>query len=424
MSNLTPQIAMSALFTTYISPSVESISIINDMVSMSRREIEDRILYAIQCRGYNRREMMEMTHYITGKTCMMDIALSEFETFSDDYNLRYPTRKKGYVSSIEAAFCQVKQITAPLRVLIQRFRQPANGTLREREAAGAGKDEALKSSYLTGAAYSGNLFPGEYPQCVSAFVSAVERYFAILDTTIDMIDKLLDGERELRGKPHICHHMLRVCVEECRKCYGFLYRTGKKTRIMREEMLEGVDDSLYREYVASADKDKFVTDNLHRWDDDDIRNFALHLMLGEAESIGATPEEQRLFGDNPTILAARRIVDGFDALFLDACPRKDVSLYVGLFCDWTGKSWTDAYRYFTARYRECGGKHKIVKCHAVSDTKRRPCWREKRELFRQKIAPCIEAGAEGGGDTMVVGMQPGGATPLSTTQCSGGLPRS
>ena len=415
---------MSALFTTYISPSVESMSIIDDMANMSHDEIKNRVLYAIASRGLGDRDIMAMTVYISEKTYVMKTALEQFRLFSFDYNNRYPTRKKGYVSCIEAAFGQVKSITAPLRVLIRQFRRPANGTQREREAAGLGREEALKTGYMTGAEYSDNLFPGEYPQCVCAFVSAVERYFSILDETLAMIGNILEGERALRNDPSRCRYLLNMCIDECRKYCSRFFSTRGKVKIMREEMLSDVDDSLYRQYAASTDKDKFITDNLHKWDDNDMRDFSLMLMLDDAESIDATLEEQRIFGDYHKILAARRIVAHFDALFLDTCPKNDVSLYVGLFCDWTGESLKRAHEYFTTLYHQCGGKHKIVKSRAVSDTKKRSCWNEKREVFRQKIASFLEGG-EGGdaADAMVVCMQPGGATPLSKTQCSGGLPR-
>ncbi len=349
---------------TDIEPKYNSLDEIIAICIRFLHEGGDRLINAIEMRGWDVYDIEQLTLYIMESRHKMEKELFWLKKYEAGFIEDFATNHNDYYNSVAVILQHIRSHTAPFKKLLKKTCSTRHPNKAKCQQYNISPKSVMTESVLASGTYQRSLFDINdpiYPSQVSGLNSELKKFFAAEEGCMRICKKMLDDEEKVRKDPNKSVYSLNV------------YRRKAAERLRNQillitddaiEMLKGICPA-YKCFGNYSNETAFAQEEFHKHNVADMDHFCLIEMATAMQKDQLSSDELANWGNNPLlVMKIRSVILHFDELLPDYFTHKMMGRFQYYFCKWAlPDKIKRATTYFIANYQ---GKWKVSKYAAVN----------------------------------------------------------
>lgn len=337
------------------------------------------LLYAINGRRLDEEQIVSITNDISEYLVKLKRQKEHLFRFNKTFNKHWATEDNGCFDSSIKQSRRIRSGLAGIKKVFMMFCKPSRKPL----PVGMSTPQAYERSLISTPHYSADLYGLEsYPPCVTELFRVMLEFYDLLDDCIAECKRALAEEKEKKSDPDQTWELLIADCEQSKRQQFLIIEAMDQDPALKKALMESkhiMSDNanpVLKEYKRARMEQRektFAQDWFHRASPQDVDRITLVKAFSEADEDPNLMMAMALFGkEKQRILRINYAIDHYDELLPEKCKRGVIpALHLYFFMEWCNPllGVESFLNYFNKRYKELGGKWKVIGVSALNGAK-------------------------------------------------------
>lgn len=344
-------------------------------------------LYAIRDREKDVYEIERFATHIAEKRSVLEREYIALKEVSQTFNKEYVTNYNKRFSLSLKLLKELKNSLRETRSIYQRYAPTVHRSRDEYKRNDVDIPNIHDVSLLRSDNYISDIFGVEsYPVCVSGLFHEMEKFFNIMQKSIELCLYIILQERKYRRNvPKMVSMYNKQKAKVNEEVDDMIRYIGDITKLNNDTC------EIYASFkMCDGDIEKFAPAGFHNWTPREFTRLQARLGLEKLKEAQIDDLERAIWGtDVKQVALVRSIIKRFDELLPDGFNNKKLPApLVAMFMIWTKadeKQWKNFIKYFKKKYAEFGGKFVVPGYTGVIKAKNNLANIEDTDLYKNLV---------------------------------------